>query len=74
MLAGLVGSVIVFVILKTDWPTHYDNDRFTSTAKEVGSALLDPFVLPFEVASVLLVVAMVGAIILVRPDSDGENR
>jgi NADH:ubiquinone oxidoreductase subunit 6 (subunit J) len=26
--------------------------------------------LPFEVASVLLVVAMVGAIMLVRPDSE----
>ena len=37
------------------------------TAREIGKALLDPFVLPFEVASVLLVVAMVGAIMLVRP-------
>jgi len=70
-LAGLVGAVIIFVILKTDWPTKYDNDRFTSTAREIGNALLDPFVLPFEVASVLLVIAMVGAIMLVRP-SDGQ--
>jgi NADH:ubiquinone oxidoreductase subunit 6 (subunit J) len=30
-------------------------------------------VLPFEVASVLLVIAMVGAIVLVRPGSEGES-
>ena len=74
VLAGTVGAVIVFVILKTSWPTTYDNDRFTSTAREVGNALLDPFVLPFEVASVLLVVAMVGAIILVRPNDEEDLR
>ena len=43
---------------------------FPQTAREIGKALLDPFVLPFEVASVLLVViAMVGPM-LVRPDSE----
>jgi NADH-quinone oxidoreductase subunit J len=67
VIAGLVGAVIVFVALKTDWAKAGDDDRFQTTAAEIGRALLDPFVLPFEVASVLLVVAMVGAIILVRP-------
>jgi NADH-quinone oxidoreductase subunit J len=70
LVAGLIGAVIIFVGLKTDWPTVEDEDRFQSTAREIGAALLDPFVLPFEVASVLLVVAMVGAIILVRPSSE----
>ena len=70
VLAGLVGAVIIFVVVKTDWRTNYQDDRFPQTARQIGSALLDPFVLPFEVASVLLVVAMVGAIILVRPDSE----
>ena len=70
VLAGLVGAVIIFVIAKTDWRTNYQADRFPQTAREIGKALLDPFVLPFEVASVLLVVAMIGAIILVRPDSE----
>ena len=66
VLAGLVGATILFVGLRTDWPTA-DNGRFGTTAGEIGKALLDPYVLPFEVASVLMVVAMVGAIILVRP-------
>jgi NADH:ubiquinone oxidoreductase subunit 6 (subunit J) len=70
VLAGLVGAVVIFVVVKTDWRTSYQDDRFPQTAREIGRALLDPFVLPFEVASVLLVVAMVGAIMLVRPDSE----
>src|SRR3972149_2649266 len=69
-LAGLVGAVVVFVALKTDW-AKVEDDRFGSTAEAIGAALIDPFVLPFEVASLLLVVAMVGAIILVRPPEEG---
>src|SRR3972149_9780927 len=71
--AGLVGAVIVFVALKTDWAKAAKGeqaDRFDSTAAAIGEALIDPFVLPFEVASVLLVVALVGAIILVRPPGE----
>jgi NADH:ubiquinone oxidoreductase subunit 6 (subunit J) len=70
VLAGLVGAVIIFVVVKTDWRTDYQDDRFPQTARSIGEALLDPFVLPFEVASVLLVVAMVGAIMLVRPETE----
>jgi NADH-quinone oxidoreductase subunit J len=69
-LAGAVGAVIIFVALKTDWAKTSDDDRFETTAAEIGRALLDPYVLPFEVASVLLVVAMVGAIMLVRPGGE----
>jgi len=60
---------ILFAILRTDWHTVSDRD-FGSTAQVIGNALLDPFVLPFEVASVLLLVAMVGAIALVQPESE----
>ena len=70
VLAGLVGAVIVFVALDTPWVQIGDDGRFSTTAAEIGRALLDPYVLPFEVASVLLVVAMVGAIILVRPNEE----
>jgi NADH-quinone oxidoreductase subunit J len=76
IVAGLVGAIIVFVGLKTEWPEASNSElsgdeRLGQTAVEIGRALLDPYVLPFEVASVLLVVAMIGAIILVRP-GEGE--
>ncbi len=66
VIAGLFGAIIVSVAVSTDW-AKTDEDRFDTTAAEIGRALLDPFVLPFEVASVLLLAAMIGAIILVRP-------
>ena len=71
LIAGLVGATIVFVALKTDWAKAEDG-RFETTASEIGRALLDPYILVFEVASVLLLVAMVGAIILVRPNDSEE--
>jgi NADH-quinone oxidoreductase subunit J len=73
-LAISVGAVIIFVALDTPWATATasNGDRFDSTAVEIGKALLDPFVLPFEVASVLLVIAMIGAIILVQPSNEEE--
>ena len=73
VVAGLMGAVIVFVSLKTDWP-EADRGPFPTTAAAIGEALLDPYVLPFEVASVLLVVAMVGAIVLVRPRGEDGQR
>jgi NADH-quinone oxidoreductase subunit J len=71
VLAGLVGAVIIFVGLETDW-RQVDGDRFGQTAQEIGSALLGPYALPFEIASIVLVVAMIGAIILVRPGNGGD--
>jgi NADH-quinone oxidoreductase subunit J len=71
VIAGLLGATIIFVALKTEWAT-VDESRFDTTAAAIGEALLDPFVLPFEVASVVLMVAMIGAIILVRPGDPEE--
>lgn len=67
VVAGLVAATISMVAVSTDWHQG-DQGQFTSTAQLLGEALLDPFVLPFEIASVVLVVAMIGAIVLIRED------
>ena len=67
VLAGLVGATIALIAVQTEWPTP-GREPFAETAAALGQALLDPFVLPFEIASVLLVAAMIGAIMLVRED------
>ncbi len=72
VIAGMLGAIIVFVALETDW-SKSDNGGFETTAEQIGAALLDPFVLPFEVASVLLVVAMVGAIMIVGAGREEEG-
>lgn len=45
-----------------------------SNVKAIGVSLLRDYVLPFEVASVLLLVALVGAIIIARKDNDRDER
>jgi NADH-quinone oxidoreductase subunit J len=73
LLAGLVALTIGFVSLETDWRV-VERGGFDETATEIGEALLSKYVLPFEMASVLLLVAMVGAILLVRPEGSGEEK
>jgi len=59
--------VLVFILLQVNWPTApsiVSNDLVS----ELGQALVSPdqYMLVFEVASVLLLVALVGAVIIAR--------
>ena len=67
VLSGLLTAGVIFVVLQTDW-REASRGSFDATTASIGDALLKPFVLPFEIASVLLVVAMIGAILLVREE------
>jgi NADH-quinone oxidoreductase subunit J len=71
ILAGLVLAVIVFVIYDTDWKIS-GRAAFPATAASLGEAFLKPYVVPFEVASVLLMTAMIGAIVLTK-EEEGED-
>jgi NADH:ubiquinone oxidoreductase subunit 6 (subunit J) len=59
--------ILVFVLLSVAWPT-VQADVPDGTLAELGQALVNPdqFLLVFEVASVLLLVALVGAVIIAR--------
>ncbi len=69
---GLVAgfAVLLFVVLlalltRMRWPVVADSVPPDAIAR-LGAAFVGPYVVPFEVASVLLVVAMIGAIIIAR--------
>ena len=49
-------------------------DAGRSTIEELGSALVSPdgYVIPFEVASVLLLAALIGALVVARPQKGGK--
>lgn len=68
----LVVATLVFVAVDTSW-TISDREGFEETASVIGESLLDKYVLPFEIASVLLLVAVIGSIVLVRPEPPEEN-
>lgn len=71
-LGVLVSATFIFVAVDTGWAIS-DRPGFEETASLIGESLLDKYVLPFEIASVLLLVAMLGAIILVRPEGAEED-
>jgi NADH-quinone oxidoreductase subunit J len=58
---------VIAVVLRTTWGVAA-REAFLTTATTIGGALVDKYVLPFEVAGVLLTVALIGAVVLVRED------
>jgi NADH-quinone oxidoreductase subunit J len=69
VLAILVLVVLVFVALDTDWAIA-NRGELGATAASLGEAFLKPYVVPFEVASVLLMTAMIGAIVLTQEEGE----
>ena len=64
-LAGLVFAVLASVAVTTPWP-RATSSAVQATTGLIGDALLSRYLLPFELVSVLLLVALVGAVILAR--------
>ena len=67
-LAIVVGGLVSVAAISTEWQELEDDRGFDATSQLIGEALIDKWVLPFEVAGVLLLIAMIGAIMLVRED------
>ena len=65
--AAALFAVLAFILLRVNWPTA-EAAVPRDIIAQLGQALVegDQFVLPFEVASVLLMVALVGAVIIAR--------
>ena len=62
---ALLGTLLVDAFSKAY--IHIDPNQ-PGSAQEIGGAVFRTWVLPFEVVSVLLLAALVGAIVLARPD------
>jgi len=70
----VVLSVIATVILKTQGlGTAVLNQNITSTA-DLSKVLFHELLLPFEVTSVLILIAILGAVALARPGGDERAR
>jgi NADH:ubiquinone oxidoreductase subunit 6 (subunit J) len=76
--------VSVVTPLMGDLGVHHWNADFTqdtaaqvpaSSINTLGKDLVDPdkYMLPFEVASLLLMAAMIGAVLIVNPGKEEEN-
>ncbi len=65
--AGVLLVALVTVLLSTTWPGQAET-AYGTTIAEFGKALLTTYLVPFEVASVLLLVVMIGAAYLARQE------
>jgi NADH:ubiquinone oxidoreductase subunit 6 (subunit J) len=73
-LPGLIVAVGLFVVLtalalRTPWATGPGRPPAATTA-EIGTLFLSTYLLPFEVASLVLLVALIGAAMIVRKRKD----
>ena len=66
LLAGALLGVAGAVIATTPWPQSRVAPIDVPTTETIGFALFNTYVLPFEVASVLLLIALIGAIVIAR--------
>ena len=69
MIAGVVGALGIFLILakvtlETKWPKI--ETAVAPTTARLGDAFLREALLPFELASVVLLVALIGAVVIAR--------
>ena len=67
LVAVLLLAALVYILVEVNWPV-VQAEVPANGIQRLGEALVSPngFVLPFEVASVLLLVALVGAVIIAR--------
>ena len=71
-LAAAATLVTLLVSAFHDAYVDVDATAGSGSGRAVGAAIFRFYVLPFEIASVLLVAALVGAIVLSRPDVGGR--
>lgn len=70
-------SLLVTVILNTSWSNitliteskFFFNFDFTQNIQRIGYLLLTQFLLPFELLSIVLLVALIGAIVIARREN-----
>ena len=73
--AGIIGGGCLFVVLAASLKVLKKSDSVVLTnpnlglVKNLGGVLFDQFLLPFEISSLLLLSAMVGAVLLAKKEN-----
>jgi NADH-quinone oxidoreductase subunit J len=71
LLAGVV-PVVLFVALGTPWASKAPGPA-VATTKLIGEAFLTKWLLPFEVASLVLLATLIGAVVMARKELKVED-
>jgi NADH-quinone oxidoreductase subunit J len=66
LVVSAMAGVLVGIFWTTDWKVSPAATGFERTAPRLGEMLLSSYLLPFEIASVVLLVALMGAAMIAR--------
>jgi len=66
LIAACIGGGLIWVFWITDWKVNSHLPVVETTASNIGVMLLTTYLLPFEIASVILLVALIGAAMIAR--------
>ena len=66
LLTAALAGTLTGMFWSTDWRVSAELTPPSTTASEIGRMLLNTYVLPFEIASVVLLVALIGAAMIAR--------
>jgi len=69
IMGGGILAVLVATVFRTTWKIGPGRPP-SATTREIGQQFLGPYLLPFEAASILLLVALIGAAMIVRRRKD----
>jgi len=70
-LGALLLALLLLAVFRAGWPLS-DPPLKETTAREIGTGFMTTWLLPFEVASILLLGAMLGALHLARRAGEGR--
>lgn len=73
-IGALIGFIVLLhVIFYTPWPLSPAERAAEPTIRIIGELLLTKYLLPFEVASMLLLIALVGAMVIARGETKEQD-
>jgi NADH:ubiquinone oxidoreductase subunit 6 (subunit J) len=72
VLSGIILAALCFAAVSSQWPLELSQGKLEPTSAAIGNLLLGKYLIPFEVASLLLLVALIGALLIVRRSVRGE--
>ena len=66
----LLGGLLIGTVTTSDWPGDADGTITRVLFEDLGEALFTQWAVPFEIASLVLFVALVGAIVIAREEEE----
>ncbi len=66
VVVAVISALLVSTMISTKWKTSDSGEQVQTTVAGLGELLLTKYLLPFEIASIVLLVAIIGAAFLAR--------